>query len=155
MGFIKKAAVATALATAVVAMVGQGGAFALGGASAVGMGTIAPGLTTSCPPWSQTSVTFDSFVLVYADAARLSVNAGGSTHFSGASVGCETVQKGQGAGTVSGGLAGTITYQRTASLVTLGGTINGGAILAGACIFVPTSWNPTTTFALACVAATS
>lgn len=149
MGFIKKTVVATALAAAVVAMAGQGGAFAVAGGGAVGTGTITPGLGAGCFQ----SVTFDSFVLVYADTGSATVSATSNTHFDGASDGCETLNAGEGHGNLSGGLAGAISYKRVASLVTLVGTINGGSIVAGACIFVPTSVLPVTSFALACAAA--
>lgn len=151
MGFIKKAAVATAMATAVVAMVGQGGAFGAAAGAAVGTGTIAPGLTTT--PTPQTSVTFGGSVVYASTNGSTAVLA--PVSFNGASVGNETVQQGQGGGNLSGALAGPVTYARTGNLVTLNGTINGGAILAGACIFVPTSVNPTVSYALLCAAATS
>lgn len=153
MGFFKKAAVATALATAVVGMLGQGGAFATSAGGAIGTGTISPGLSTTCTV--QTSVTFDSVVLLYASTTGPTVSATASVHFAGASAGCETVVTGQGGGTLSGGLAGPVTYSRTGNLVTLGGTINGESVLAGACIFVPTDANPTTAYGLVCAAATS
>jgi len=149
MGFFKKAAVATAMATAVVTMVGQGGAFGASAAAggAVGTGTIAPGLpTTGCA--NQTSVTFDSFVLVYTDTAPTVSTA--NTHFAGASNGCETLNAGQGSGTLSGGLSGWVDYVRIKNVVAISGTINGTAA-AGACLFVPTSVNPVTSYALACV----
>jgi hypothetical protein len=153
MGFIKKAAVATALATAVVAMVGQGGAFADGDIGpfsdagvAIGTGTITPGLTTtSCTQ----NVTFTGTVVTDGDEG---VNTGGVS-FGGASVGCETLNNGQGTGNLSGALAGAVDYTRIGNLVTLSGTINGDPVLAGACLFVPTSVNPVTSYALACAAA--
>jgi len=150
MGFIKKAAVASAMATAVVAMVGQGGAFGAAAGGAVGLGTISPGLPTSgC---ANQSVTFDSAVLVYADTTPAVVTA--NTHFSGNSSICETLNAGQGSGTLSGGLSGTVDYSRTGNVVTIGGTINGHAG-AGACLFVPTSVNPVQSYALVCVAAST
>lgn len=154
MGFFKKAAVATAMATAVVGTLGQGGAFGVAAGAAVGTGTIAPGLTTTCTV--QTSVTFDSAVLVYVSTTGPTVSATASTHFAGSSgINCETVASGKGSGTLSGGLAGSVTYDRTGNVVTLGGTINGGGVIAGVCIFVPTTVNPTTSYGLVCAAATS
>jgi hypothetical protein len=152
MGFIKRTAVATVLATAVVAMVGQGGAFGVAGAVALGTGTITPGLSTACTV--QTDLTFDSTLLVYASTSGPTISDTGATHFDGASSGCETATFGQGSGILSGELAGAVTYQRIANIMTLDGTINGGVILVAACIFVPTAINPATTYALACVAAT-
>lgn len=155
MGFIKRAAVATAMATAVVAMAGQGGAFAVAGGGAVGQGGFLPGLKTdgSCTP--QTSVRFDSNVLMYADAGGATLTLS-NIHFEGASDGCETLLGGgRGHGTLSGGLAGTVSYQRTATLVMLVGTINGQGVIAGACILVPLDVNPVERYALACVAATN
>ena len=155
MGFIKKAAVASAMATAVVAMVGQGGAFAASAGGAVGVGTITPGLQTDGSCVNQTSVTFNSAVLVYASTNGPTVSATSNTSFAGASDGCETLNKGQGHGNLSGGLAGTVSYNRNANLVTLTGTINSENVLAGACIFLPTAVNPVTAYALVCVAATT
>jgi hypothetical protein len=93
-------------------------------------------------------VTFDSAVLVYADTTPAVVTA--NTHFSGNSSICETLNAGQGSGTLSGGLSGTINYSRTGNVVTLGGTINGHAGV-GVCVWVWLSVNPVTAWAWVCV----
>jgi hypothetical protein len=168
MDFIKKAAVVAAVATAFAGLVGQGSAFACATPSClpepvasdagvvVGTGTIAPGLTTV--PTTQTSVTFDSSLLVIAGDEG--VNVTGRVHFDGASDGPETLNAGQGHGTLTGDLGGTVSYSRTANIVTLEGSINAGndpdgdAIRVGACIFAPTKVNPVDSYALICAVVT-
>ena len=161
MGFFKKAAVATAMATAVISMAGQG-AFAASAGGAVGTGTITPGLPTTGTV-ATTTVTFDSTVLVYASTTGPTVSVsppGLQVHFDGTGAN-ESLNAGAGNGTLSGGLTGAVGYSRTANLVTLSGTINGaggaggGAVLAGVCIFIPTHVNPVDSYALVCAAATS
>jgi len=154
-GFGKRATVATAIVVAVIAMVCRVGAFAQSFPvlSAIGTGTMSPGLPTSgCA--NQGTVTFDSAVLVYADPGTAPL-APGNIHFSGASSICETLNAGQGSGTLSGSLAGTVNYTRTANIETLSGTVNGGTIIAAVCIFTATSVNPATSYALACAGALS
>lgn len=153
MGFIKRTAVATAMATAVVGMMGQGAAFGAGYAHFIGTLTVAPGWTTTCTV--QASLTFDSAVVEYVSTSPPTVSATSSTHFVGSSNGCETVASGRGSGNFWGVLAGPVTYDRTGNVMTLGGTINGGAILAGVCILGPTDTNPTTTAGVECWISTS
>ena len=157
MNFPRRGSIAVVALAALIGLLGQGGAFAAAGESAVGFGNITPGLpTTGC---AFQTVTFDSSVLVYASTAPpgafVTVLLSPQVHFAGASTGCETLNAGQGNGTLSGGLTGTVNYVRDGNLVTLSGTINGGNVLAGVCLFVPTTVNPVTMYALTCVAASS
>lgn len=125
-----------------------------------GHGGILPGLTQT--PTFQTSVTFQSDAVVYS--GQVANGAGASCTFNGASTIGETLQQGQGAGTVAcnGGspdnisLAGNITYQRTGGTVTIAGSgsgnVNGKSetctITAGVFNFVPTSAPPVQTYRL-------
>jgi hypothetical protein len=159
MGFFKKAAVATAMATAVVAMVGQGGAFAdtvSDAVVAVGTGTITPGLpTTGCAV--QTAIDFNGTGAVVGDDG---VTAPATVTFAGNSGStCESLNSGQGSGTLGGTFTAAVSYQRTGPIVQVFGTGNIGGKphtpIAAVCIFVPTSVNPVTTYALVCAAALS
>jgi hypothetical protein len=160
MGFFKKAAIATAMATAVVAMVGQGGALAATGdvAGFVGTGTITPGLpTTGCAVQSDITFTGTGAVLgVDGNVAPANVNFNGN---SGST--CETLNSGQGSGTLTGTIssdANGVSYQRNGSIVIVsadaaGVTVNGHAgrqPVVAVCIFVPTSVNPVQSYALIC-----
>jgi len=126
----------------------------------VGHGNIAPGLTST--PTFQNSVTFASDAVVYSGQAGN--GAGASCNFTGASTIAETLQQGQGNGTVncSGGspdaisLAANVNYVRTGGTVTLSGggsgTIGGKAetctITAGVFHFQPTSAPTVTSYRL-------
>ncbi len=167
---IKKLAVVAVVAAAFTGLVSQGSAFACGTPSCLpepvasdagvvlGTGTIAPGLTTV--PTVQTSVTFDSSLYVIAGDEGVSDGTVG-IHFAGSSDVAETLNAGHGSGTLSGALGGTVVYSRTANVVTLSGTINAGSdpdgdtLRAAACIFVPTTVNPVTSYALLCAAVTN
>src|SRR5687767_9335623 len=102
-----------------------------------GQGAISPGL-----PGCNQTVTFEG------TAVLVGTQAGGyAVAFLGHSDGCETELQGAGSGTLSGGVAGTVRYARTANVVTLSGTVTvagGGHTLAGECQFVPTNRQPTT-----------
>lgn len=165
MGLFKKAAIATAMATAVVAMVGEGGAFAdvLSDAAVItGTGTITPGLpATGCAV--QTNIDFNGTGALVGDDTTIpaTVNFDGSS----GSV-CETAGAGQGSGTLGGTFTsapGGISYQRIGPVVELFGSvvINGrvhtGPLLglSAACVFFPTSTNPATTYGLICAVALS
>jgi hypothetical protein len=159
MGFFKKAAVATAMATAVVSLVGQNGAFAdtvSDAVVAVGTGTITPGLPTSgCAV--QTDITFTGNGAVVGDDG---VTAPASVTFDGNSGStCESLNSGQGSGTLGGTFSANVTYQRTGPIVQVFGSGNIGgkphSPIAAVCIFIPTSVNPVTSYALACAAALS
>ena len=113
----------------------------------VGNGVIVPGLTITC---TNQFVYFDSTFLVFAGDEN-SLN--GRVHFDGASSGCETDTFGQGSGTLTGDMAGTVTYVRTGTIVTITGsvTVNGESHgLTAECAFSPTTYNPIDHYALAC-----
>jgi hypothetical protein len=126
----------------------------------VGHGNIGPGLSTT--PTFQTSVTFASDAVVYT--GQVGHGAGASCNFSGASSIAETLQQGQGSGTVTctGGspdaisLSANVNYARTGGTVTLSGggsgTIGGKAetctITAGVFHFQPTSAPTVTSYRL-------
>jgi hypothetical protein len=159
MGNVKKAAVATAMASAVVAMVGQSGAFAdvvSDAAAVIGTGTITPGLpTTGCAV--QTDITFNGSGAAVGDDG---VVVPASVYFNGNSgANCETPLSGQGSGTITGTFSGLVSYQRTWSIVEVFGSvaaINGTThALSAVCIFSPTSLHPATSYALVCAAALS
>jgi len=161
MGFFKKAAVATVMATAVVTMVGQGGAFGdtlpvSDVTAVVGTGTIFPGLPTSgCAP--QTDITFNGTGALVGDELAVP----GTVTFDGNSGSfCESLNSGQGTGTIGGTFAsapGGISYVRNGPVVQVSGSGTVGTethtAIAAVCIFVPTSFNPVTSYALACAAA--
>jgi len=161
MGFFKKAAVATAMATAVVAMVGQGGAFGdtlpvSDVTAVVGTGTISPGLPTSgCAV--QTDITFNGTGVLAGDELAVP----GTVTFDGNSGSfCETLNAGQGTGTIGGTFSsapGGVSYVRTGPIVQVTGSGTVGTethtAIAAVCIFVPTNDNPVTAYALVCAAA--
>jgi len=154
MGFIKKAAVATAMATAVMAMVGQGGALAAVGdvVAVAGTGTISPGLPTSgCAV--QTNITFNGTGAVVGTdgvAVPATINFNGN---SGST--CESLNSGQGSGTIGGTLTGNVSYQRTGAIVQVFGSVSvlgspGRTPLVAVCVFAATTVNPVTAYALIC-----
>ena len=116
----------------------------------VGTGLIVPGLPTSgCA--NQTRVAFSG----------TAVNASIDNHtgiynvsFEGSSSICESLNSGQGSGTLSGDVSGTVNYSRTGPIVTITGqgAINGSPhhIVLGVCVFVATAVNPVTSYALEC-----
>jgi len=154
MGLMKKCATALAVATSIVAILGQGSAIADVGpvsdvAVVVGTGTIFPGLpTTGCA--NQTAVKFGSTLAVIAGDDTTT----GSVSFSGSSSICETLNAGHGSGALTGNAAGTVTYDRNGNVVTITGSvvINGENhdLFVAACVFVPTSAGPVTSYALVC-----
>lgn len=119
-------------------------------ATVVGTGTIKPGLPTEgCD--EQTEITFTGTAVNAGDHAGVY-----SIRFDGNSgTNCETLQNGAGTGVLSGGVSGTVAYTRVGSVVTLTGTgaVNGAGhhITTAHCVFVPTSANPVTSYALSCV----
>lgn len=150
MRFLKRSTVLVAtVVVALAGLLGQTGAIAntstLGVLNAVGTGTTAPGLTTTCTV--QTSVTGDSSVAVVAgDTTQI-----GNFHFAGASNGCETLTSGAGSGTLSGMLAGSVSYVRTGNIATFSGTVNGHGWIVFICVYVWTSMNPASTNGWYCV----
>lgn len=161
MGFFRKAITATAMATALVALVGQGGAVADVGSlsdvtAVVGTGTIFPGLpTTGCAV--QNDITFNGTGLLVGDELAVP----GTVTFDGNSGGfCESVEAGAGSGTIGGTFASApngIRYGRIGPIVELLGSGTVGTetheVLGAVCIFVPTSFNPVTSYLLTCAAA--
>ena len=138
-------AVVVAVSLALVAPL-AGPANAAGGGTIVGTGTVSPGITEVCTAqtigFSGTAVAADT-----GDAGVYSFN------FSGASSGCETVLSGAGAGTVSGGMSGSLSYSRTGPVLTAQGdvTINGhGRHILVICWLIITSW-PVRTFIKGCI----
>lgn len=120
-------------------------------AAVVGAGTVAPGLTTV--PTPQTAVTFTGILTVDVGTHTGTY----SLSFDGASTIDETVARGQGAGTLTvNGEDSTVTYDRNVNLVIVSGEVSFGSdkhkLDAAACVFVPTSANPTTSYALVCAA---
>lgn len=118
--------------------------------TADGDGTIFPGLTQI--PTYQTSITWDGTVNLFgADGSRITATA----TFRGSSSIPETIQVGSGAGNLTGDLTGQIAYERVGGIVVLAGTVDvhGSAHVIGQnrCQFVPTTFNPITTYRLACV----
>jgi hypothetical protein len=149
------------MATAVVAMVGQGGAYAItvsDTAAAVGTGTISPGLpTTGCAV--QTDITFRGTGVVVGDDG---VTAPATFNFdrnSGST--CESFNSGQGSGTLGGTFSsapGGVSYVRTGGIVQVFGsvTIFGNTHTINAvCIFGATAINPVTSFGLGCAVSVS
>jgi len=142
---------AAAAAPVFILAAGPAGAASSESGHIVGHGDIRPGLTST--PTFQTQVTFASDAAVFS--GQTANSAGASCTFTGASTIAETLQQGQGAGTVacSGGspdnivLNGNITYQRTGGTVTIAGSGSGSVngrpesctITAGVFDFVPTS----------------
>lgn len=111
---------------------------------AVGTGTITPGL-----PGCNQQVTFSGQVVLSTTPPSVRAIA-----FAGASASCEDILVGSGCGTISGGgISGTVCYNRTGNVVQLSGTVtvDGHAhTLTATCEFVPTSAQPTTSYALTC-----
>jgi hypothetical protein len=157
MGFLKKGAVVLAIITPMLGIAGPTAALAdtlpvSDAVAVVGTGTIAPGLpTTGCQ--SNQHVNFSGTLTVTAGDETSTTNIS----FDGNSDICETLNAGHGSGTLAGGASGTVTYSRTGNVVTITGSpvINGEghSVLAAACVFIPTSANPVSSYALACAAA--
>lgn len=110
----------------------------------VGTGTISPGL-----PGCNQRVTFSGqAVLTTVPPSVRTIT------FTGSSAGCEDILLGQGCGTIAGpGISGTVCYNRIANVVQLSGTVTVDGhqhTLTATCEFVPTSVQPTTTYALTC-----
>ena len=108
---------------------------------------MSPGLdTTGCR--SGQTVSFDA-------TASHGATTTASVYFEGSSSICES----PGAGTLSGGITGIVTYTRTFNIVTLSGNVSIGGtahtISGGTCVFTPTSFNPVTSFLLDCALAVS
>ena len=112
-----------------------------------GNGGSSPGLTTY--PTNQTAVTF---------SATGTVDSGNHTStypfsFSGSGYN-ETVIVGNGFGTLSGAITGTVSYNRNVNLMTVTGNVTfgstSGSIQSGICVLVPTNANPTTNYNIVC-----
>jgi hypothetical protein len=128
----------------------------------VGQGTITPGIPgTGCAP-SKPHVTFGSQVGVAAgtdapNAQLATVNFDGDS-----TAACASAASDSGVGTITGtatSATNAITWSRTGLVVTVSGpvTFSGGghSILEAVCVFVPTSAQPTASYALACEAVLS
>lgn len=117
--------------------------------TAVGTGTISPGL----PPMgcvSGQTVSFDGQVIF---PGQNHPNNPYVVHFDGTSSICESACAGQGSGTLSGDITGTVNYSRTCNVVQLTGNVtvdDQPHALTGVCTFAPTSANPTNSYALNC-----
>jgi hypothetical protein len=117
-------------------------------ATVEGSGTIDPGLpTTGC---ANQSVDFDGTGTVSHGDHEGSYDF----HFEGNSSICESLATGEGSGTLSGDISGTVSYSRTVNHVSVSGNVTfgstSGAIVAGSCVFQPTNANPTTEYELRC-----
>lgn len=120
-----------------------------------GTGTISPGLPTSgCVDNSSMSMTGTAVLAGGATSGALSVR------FDGNSTICESLNAGQGSGTLSGDLTGHLSYTRTGNVMTMSGIADGTA--AGAafemprpivviCILVYLSIGPITGFVFICI----
>jgi len=116
-------------------------------ASVVGNGTISPGLPTSGCAFQQ--VTFSGTAVNVGDHAGVY-----NVSFAGNSTICETLGAGQGSGTLSGDISGTVEYSRTGPIVTISGQVSVNAsphsIEVGVCVFVAVNFNPVTAYVLVC-----
>ena len=106
-----------------------------------GSGTVTPGIhTTGC---SLNSYTFDATIAAGPGAVI------GAGHFDGSSTLCESLGAGLGSGTFSGATTcRSVTYTRLYFEMRFSGTS-----CALTCLLVPTSWNPVTTYQIACATA--
>lgn len=115
-------------------------------AVATGSGTIQPGLST-VPTYQH--VTFGGTATVVGDDAGTY-----DVSFDGNSIIMETLAQGEGIGTLSGGVSGTVHYVRAGNIVSLdgSGTVNGHAhtAIAAVCEFQGTDINPVQHYELAC-----
>jgi hypothetical protein len=119
-------------------------------ANVVGTGSVLPGVpTTGCV--NGAAVAFDGTGVIVGNGG---LNPGPYTvSFRGNSTMCETILAGQGTGTLSGGVSGTVNYTRTVGLLTLNGTVTVDGqtrSLSANCHVAVTSANPFTTFAMDC-----
>ena len=110
---------------------------------------LTPGLpATGCAV--QSHITFDSISFAVAGDDTQT----GAIHLDLASAGCENASVGFGAGTVSGTMAGNVSYERTGMTYSFSGAVllNGEwhNIATFICQMSPTSSNPTTTMAGSC-----
>ena len=115
---------------------------------AFGTGTITPGL-----PGCNQQVTFSGQVVLSTTPPSVR-----PVSFAGSSSICEDVAFGQGCGQISGGVSGTVCYNRTGNVVQLSGTVTldgHSHTLTATCEFVPTSAQPTTSYVLTCQVALS
>jgi hypothetical protein len=112
-------------------------------------GTTSPSVSaTGCA--DQPAMTFAGTVVATRDdlAAGMYPLA-----FSGMSDTCETLTNGHGFGTLTGALAGTVEYTRTAGIVTLDGTMsinNSGSVTTVLCGIAPTSDATLASYTLTC-----
>ena len=115
----------------------------------VGTGSITPGLpTTGC---ADQAIGFGGTAVNAAIDGHTGLY---TVSFAGNSTICETLNAGQGSGTLSGDVSGNVDYTRTGPIVTITGqgAVNGDdhVIVIGLCLFIPTSFNPVASYALAC-----
>lgn len=114
-----------------------------------GQGSITPGLPTSGCAFQ--SVTFSGTAVAASDHGESGVY---NVSFSGNSTICETLAAGQGSGTLSGDVSGTVAYSRTGPYVTISGqgSLRGTphVIVRGDCYFVPVTIHPVTVYVLVC-----
>ncbi|HWL34935.1 MAG TPA: hypothetical protein VNQ77_01955 [Frankiaceae bacterium] len=122
-------------------------------AQVVGTGTISPGLPQEgCTPNQVVKFTALAAVAVGDHTNTYSFSFSGG---SGAGV-CESLALGSGTGTLTGGVSGTVNYNRQGSAVSISGTVTVGGdsatILAAQCVFAPTSADPVVSYGLHCTA---
>ena len=128
--------------------------------SFIGSGTFSPGLdlddTAICDAPDPQTVTFAASAVLAGDegATLAGLNFNGFD-----AVGCPN--EGQGVGTLGGFASGNVSFVRNGPVMTLTGLLvisptgDTDSIFAAACIVVPTTVNPTTSFAFVCTAALS
>lgn len=146
---MRKTFIAGAILSALTLL--SGNANAVNEGTVVGTGTISPGLPASGCAFQ--TVSFSGTAIVASDDPD---TAGVyNLAFNGTSNICETATSGQGTGTLSGGITGSVSYSRTASVVTVNGTVQIGGgppgnIFTAQCKFAPTGTPPHTSYALVC-----
>jgi len=154
MSRIRKATVAATAAGVILSVVGGNPATAgtppLDVAVIQGTGTIVPGIPlTGCA--TNSHWTFDGTIVLVGDD-----NLIGNVHYEGDGTICESLLSGVTVGNVSGSVSGSVTWNRTGVHVTVTGSVTVGgeehSVIAGKCTWTPTSYNPTTTYALSCQA---
>jgi len=121
--------------------------------SVVGGGQINPGLpTTGCAV--DPAVTFAGTV-TFTPNSRNANLSGSLVTFNGTGSTCGTLTQDSGSGTLGGVFTGTVSFVREGNEVQVAGTatLNGVVhTITADCEFVPTNFNPTTAYQLACQA---
>ena len=160
MGLFKKASIAAAVMVPVLGLAGMYVANADTGPSDIvsvtGSGTISPGVwPTSCPS-SAPHVTFSGTMIFTPNSDDAAQYNGRSFGFDGDSTSaCATLISDSGSLFLTGAISGNVRYSRTGTEETISGTVvlNGEThALTAVCQFVPTNFNPTTTYQMACQA---